>query len=258
VGTTKTQDWIGYLHQLHLRLLPDPRATPALGPPGKLIVSAAGMILCLLVPTGVVLWWRAKRLSIRAGGSAFRVAFDAHHAVGIYSCVFLFVAGLTGVMVGFDAAEQLFYKATLSEGPKRPKPPQAPDANGRQAISVERAIAVGRSAVPGGEIIQVTIPENPASVYAAFLRSPREVAIDAPVPIIVYIDPYSGHVIRVQDLFAESRGYYLVRLNRAIHTGDLWGGAGHVVMSLSSLALSVMVISGLFIWRGRAVKKLAN
>jgi len=258
LGTTKTQEWIGYVHQLHLRLLPNPRATPGLGPPGKLIVSFAGLILCLLVPTGLVLWWRAKRLSIRTGGSAFRIAFDAHHVVGIYVCVFLFVAGLTGVMVGFDAAEQLFYKATRSDRPKRPKPPEASDANGRQAISVERAIAVGRGAVPGGEIIQIQIPENPTSVYAVFLRSPREVAVDSPIPIIVYVDPYSAGVIRVQDLFAESPGYYLVRLNRAIHTGDLWDGPGHVVMSLSSVALSVMVISGLFIWRGRAAKKLAN
>jgi len=258
VGSTRTQDWIGYVHQLHLRLVPKPREAPALRPPGKLIVSFAGLILCLLVPTGVVLWWRAKRLSIRAGGSAFRIAFDAHHVVGIYAGVFLFVAGLTGVMVGFDAAERLFYTVTQSEEPKRPKPPQASEPGGRRLISVERAMAVGRGAVPGGEVIQVQIPDNPKAVFAVFLRGPREVATDSPIPVIVYVDPYSASVIRTQDLFSESPGYYLVRLNRAIHTGDLWGGAGHVVMSLSSLALGVMVISGLFIWRGRASKKLAN
>jgi uncharacterized iron-regulated membrane protein len=256
VGMTRTQDWIGYVHQLHLRLLPNPRATPALAGPGKLTVSFVGLILCLLVPTGLVLWWRAKRLSIRARGSAFRIAFDAHHAVGIYACLFLLVAGLTGVMVGFDVAEQLFYSVTRSEGPKRPPPPQASAANGREAISVERAMAVARGAVPGGDVIQVQIPENSRAVFAVFLRSPREVAIDSPIPIIVYVDPYNASVIRVQDLFTESPGYRLVRLNRAIHTGDLWGGPGHVVMSLSSLGLGVMVITGLFIWRGRAAKKL--
>jgi uncharacterized iron-regulated membrane protein len=257
VGSTRTQDWIGYVHQLHLRLVPNPRAMPALGPPGKLIVSFAGLILCLLVPTGVVLWWRAKRLSIRAGGSAFRIAFDAHHAVGIYACVFLFVAALTGVMVGFDAAERLFYTVTRSDEPKRPKPPPASEAGGRRPISVDRAMAIGRGAVPG-EVVQVQIPDNPKAVFAVFLRGPREVAVDSPIPVIVYVDPYSASVIRIQDLFTESPGYYLVRLNRAIHTGDLGGGPGHVVMSLSSAALGVMVISGLFIWRGRASRKLAN
>jgi uncharacterized iron-regulated membrane protein len=258
VGTTRTQDWIGYVHQLHLRLVPNPRATPALGPPGKLIVSWVGVILCLLVPTGLVLWWRAKRLSIRTGGSMFRLAFDAHHTVGIYACVFLFVAALTGVMIGFDAAERIFFAVTHSEEPKRPKPPQAPDASGRPRISIERAITVARGAVPGGEVIQVQVPDNAKAVFTISLRSPREVAIDSPIPVIVYIDPYSGSVIRVQDLFAESRGYYLVRLNRAIHTGDLWGTPGHVAMSLSSVALGFMVISGLIIWRGRSGKKLPS
>jgi uncharacterized iron-regulated membrane protein len=258
VGTTKTQDWIGYVHQLHLRLLPVPRAAPKLAPPGKLIISVAGLMLCLLVPTGFVLWWRAKRRSIRAGGSPFRIAFDTHHVVGIYACLFLFVAGLTGVMVGFDVAEQIFYKVTQSETPKRPKPPQASVAGGRQAISVERAMAAGRGAVPGGAVLQVQIPENPTSVFSVFLRGPREVAVDSPIPIIVYVDPYNASVIRIQDLFTESPGYRLVRLNRAIHTGDYWGDAGHVVMSLSSVGLGVMVISGVFIWRGRATKKLAT
>ena len=118
---------------------------------------------------------------------------------------------------------------------------------------------VGETQIRDGfERVPVVLPENPTAVYAVFLRSPREVAVDAPIPIVVYIDPYSANVIRVQDLFAESPGYYLVRLNRAIHTGDLWGGPGHVVMSLSSVALGVMVLSGLCIWRGRAAKKLAD
>jgi uncharacterized iron-regulated membrane protein len=147
---------------------------------------------------------------------------------------------------------------TQSDEPHRPKPPQASEAGGRQPISVERAMAVGRGAVPGGEVIQVQIPENPKVAFAVSLRGPREVAVDSPIPVIVYVDPYSASVIRLQDLFTESPGYYLVRLNRAIHTGDLWGGPGHVVMSLSSAALGVMVISGLFIWRGRASKKLAS
>jgi uncharacterized iron-regulated membrane protein len=258
LGTTTIQDWIGYVHQVHLRLVPNPRAMPALGPPGKIIVSVAGLILCLLVPSGIILWWRTRRLSIRLGGSAFRVAFDTHHVVGICASAFLFVAGLTGVMVGLDAAERIFFIVSHSEEPKRPKPPQAADAAGRAPISIERAMAIGRGAVAGGEVIQVQVPDNPKAVFAVSMRGPREVAIDSPIPVIVYVDPYTGSVIRIQDLFAESPGYYLVRLNRAIHTGDFWGTPGHVVMSLSSLALGVMVISGLIIWRGRAGKKLAS
>jgi uncharacterized iron-regulated membrane protein len=50
-----------------------------------------------------------------------------------------------------------------------------------------------------------------------------------------------------------SPGHRKIRLNRAIHTGDIGGGAGHVIVSLSSLLLGVMVVTGLVIW----IKKLA-
>jgi uncharacterized iron-regulated membrane protein len=66
---TKTQKVLGFIHQLHLRLAPDPRWPIA--PVGKIIISYAGLILCLQVPTGVVLWLRAKRTSIRWNGFVF-------------------------------------------------------------------------------------------------------------------------------------------------------------------------------------------
>jgi uncharacterized iron-regulated membrane protein len=253
VGTTRVQDWIGYVHQLHLRLVPNPGAAPRwVSTYGKLVVSWAGALLCLLVPTGLVLWWRAKRAMVRLGGSWFRTAFDAHHAIGVYACAFLFVSGFTGVMVGFDAAERQIYHLSGSEEPNRPKPPTAADANGRPRITVEQAIAAARVAVPSEEVVAVVIPGDARTVYTVQLRSPREVAVDSPIPITVYVDPYSAAVIRVQDLFKQSPGYRLVRLNRAIHTGDIFGTAGHVLMSASSLALSLMALSGITIWRSRA------
>ncbi|HEY2153526.1 MAG TPA: PepSY-associated TM helix domain-containing protein [Vicinamibacterales bacterium] len=253
VGTTRAQDWIGYVHQLHLRLLPNPRALPRwVSTSGKLVVSWAGVLLCLLVPTGLVLWWRAKRASVRLGGSWFRTAFDAHHAIGIYACVFLFVAAFTGVMVGFDAAERQIYRLSGSEEPNRAKPPAASNANGRPRIPLEQAIAAARGIVPSEAVVAVVIPDNSNGVYIVQLRSPREVAVDSPIPITVYVDPYSADVIRVQDLFKESPGYRFVRLNRAIHTGDFFGAAGHVVTSASSLALGLMVLSGIGVWRSKA------
>jgi uncharacterized iron-regulated membrane protein len=188
---------------------------------------------------------------VRLGGSRFRTAFDVHHVIGVYACAFLFVAGFTGVMVGFDAAEQQIYRLSGSEEPKRPKPPTASDATERPRISLEQAIAAARRVVQSEEVVAVVIPDDARSVYTVQLRSPREVAVDSPIPITVYVDPYSAAVIRVQDLFKQSPGYRLVRLNRAIHTGDIFGTAGHVVMSGSSLALSLMVMSGITIWRSR-------
>ena len=254
VGATRAQRYIGYIHQLHLRLIPNPRSAPSLAGPGKLVVSFAGLLLCALVPTGLILWWRARRASIRLTGSWFRMCFDAHQAIGIYACLFLFGAAFTGVMVGFDVAEGTIYTVMGSPEPNRPAPPHASDADGRSFITVDRAMAIAQGAVPGGVVIRVQTPDNPKAVFVVQLRTPREVSADSPVPVSVYIDPYSGAPLRIQDLFAESPGYRMVRLNRAVHTGDFWGLPGHILTSLSSFVLGVMVITGLVIW----CKKLAN
>src|SRR3989442_12048216 len=50
------------------------------------------------------------------------------------------------------------------------------------------------------------------------------------------------------NFLTDSPGYRVIRFNRSIHTGDVWGTPGHILVSLSSLLLVVMVITGLVIW----------
>ena len=253
IGQSRTQRWIGYIHQLHLRLVPDPQSMPSLAAPGKLVVSYAGLLLCLLVPTGVILWWRTKKASIQRSGPWFRICFDAHRAVGIYSAIFLFVSAFTGVMVGFDVAEKAIYAAMHSAEPNRLRPPHAENSADRPSISVDQAMAAARNAIADSTVMILRMPTNPNDVFTFYLRTPADFSVAGAVPIPIYVDPYSGHPVQVQDLFAESPGYRIVRLNRAIHTGDYWGLPGNILMSLSSLVLGVMVLTGLII----RLKKLA-
>jgi uncharacterized iron-regulated membrane protein len=254
VGASRTQRLIGYIHQLHLRLVPDPASVPRnLSEIGKLVVSFAGLFLCFLVLTGWILWWRTRRVPVRWSGSWFRIAFDAHRTIGIYVSLLLLIAGFTGIMVGFDFAEEQLYAITRSEHPKRPPPPSSSDVAGRSPISVDQAIASAVAAFPGDGVAQVRLPPTTRDSYIAFVRTPNDPSLDGPILTNVYVDQYSGQVIRVDNFLGESPGYRMVRLNRAIHTGDFLGVFGHVLMSFTSLMLGVMVVSGLVIW----LKKLA-
>jgi uncharacterized iron-regulated membrane protein len=40
----------------------------------------------------------------------------------------------------------------------------------------------------------------------------------------------------------------VIRFKRSIHTGDIWGLPSHIVMSVSSLLLVVMAVTGIVIW----------
>ena len=243
-GASSLQRTLGYIHQLHLRLVPDPRSYPAAAKVGAQIVEAAGVILCLLVPTGLVIWWRAKRASIKWSGSWFRICFDAHNVTGVWASLFLFCAAATGVLIG---SESILYWLTRSAGPTRPPQVRSADAApGTAAIGVDRAVEIARAAIPVATVAGIQLPANPKAAYMVLLRVPEDTS--EAVHSFVFVDQFSGAVLHVHNFLTDSQGYRAVRFNRSIHTGDVLGTVGHVIVSLSSLLLAVMVVTGLVIW----------
>ncbi len=246
---TRTDRILANIHQLHLRLAPNPQRD-AWAPAGKVVVSFAGLILCLLAPTGLFLWLRTKRASVKwQQASWFRRCFDLHLAIGIWACLFLFAAGFTGILIGFDWGERVIYAATHSERPRFGARPQS--APGTTPIGVDRAIEIARAALPPGTVDGIALPQNPRGVYDIVIRVPEETSGSAHSG--ASIDQYTGRILQLRNFLTDSQGYRWIRFNRAIHTGDFGGFWGHVLMALSSLALVAMVVTGFVIW----LKKLA-
>ena len=248
-GPSTTQKAIGYIHQLHTHLVPDPRTAPGAAKVGQAAVRIAGYILCLLVPIGIMLWWRSRRPSINWRASWFRLCFDAHHAVGIYAALFLFTAALTGVLVGQDGA---IFSIMHSPGPSRFPQLQSSEANGAAPMSVDQVEEIARGAIPGTSVTDVQLPLTPEGVFLVVLRVPEETS-ETPHSY-VFADQYSGKVLHVSNFLIDSPGYRVVRFNRSIHTGDVWGATGHVIVSISSLLLVIMVVSGVGIWWSRRTR----
>jgi uncharacterized iron-regulated membrane protein len=243
-GPTKTQTVLGAIHQIHLRLATDGRS--AIAPAGKVIVTYAGLILCLLVPTGLVLWWRTKRASIQWRGSWLRRSFDTHRAIGFYAGLFLWIAALTGILIGFDSGEKAIYSLTHSARPTFARPPQATPLPGATPVGLDRAMEIAHETMPSASFDMVSVPLNPKGAFNVVMRVPEETSGSAHSSVTV--DPYTGKVLQVHDFLTDSLGYRWIRFNRSIHTGDIWGLPGHILMSLSSLLLVAMVVTGLVIW----------
>jgi uncharacterized iron-regulated membrane protein len=248
-GPDPVDRWLGYIHQIHLRLAGDGRAVWA--PAGKVIVSYAGLALFLLAPTGLVLWWRTKRASIQWKASWFKIFFDAHQVMGIYAGLFLWIAALTGMLIGFDWGEKAIYALTHSERPKFARPPQSTPVPGAAPVGVDRAIAAAQQAIPNAAVDVLLLPLNPKGAYQVILRVAEETSGSAHSSVVV--DQFSGQALAVHNFLTDSQGYRWIRFNRSIHTGDIWGLPGHILTSLSSLLLVAMVVTGLVIW----LKKLA-
>jgi uncharacterized iron-regulated membrane protein len=248
-GPTRTERWLGFIHQVHLRLAGDGRVAWAAA--GKMAVSYAGLALFLLAPTGLVLWWRAKRTTVDWKASWFRICFDTHQVIGIYAGLFLWIASLTGILIGFDWGEKAMYALTHSSRPRFGRPAQSTPVPGAEPTRVDRAIATAQHTIPGAALDVLLLPLSPEAAYQVILRVPEETSGSAHSSVTV--DQFSGRTLDVRNFLTDSLGYRWIRFNRSIHTGDIGGLAGHIVMSLSSLLLVAMAITGIVIW----LKKLA-
>jgi uncharacterized iron-regulated membrane protein len=120
--------------------------------------------------------------------------------------------------------------------------------SGAPAISPDRAIEIARSALPGAAPISVNVPA-PTGVYAISARYREDLTPGGRSRI--YIEQYSGAVLLAEGSRTAPAGTRLVTLNRAIHTGDVFGMPSKIVMSLASLAVLVQAVTGLVMWLKR-------
>jgi uncharacterized iron-regulated membrane protein len=242
-------DLLARIHQLHLRLLIQNRADT-----GKAIMTWAGAALLVLLLSGLYLWWPLKRVAIQRGR---RFWFDLHNAAGIVSFAFLLAIAVTGIVIGFDdRIVPLIYAATRSAPVAMYAriPPFTVTPHG-SPIGPDRAIAIARDALPGTTPISVNVPA-PAGVYAVSARFPEDLTPGGRSR--VYIDQYSGAVLIAEGSRTAPAGSRVITLNRAIHTGDLFGMPSKILMSVASLAVVVQLVSGLLLWwRKRASPRRA-
>jgi uncharacterized iron-regulated membrane protein len=243
-GPDAIATFLGTVHQLHLRLLIRNKADT-----GGLIESCAGIAIMFLSLSGLYLWWPLKRVKVEWRASGRRSWFDLHNAVGIFSLLFLLVLATTGVVIGFDSTTTpLFFKITGSTpGPRPPRnsAPHSPDAH---PITPDKAVETARAALPGAEPFAIDVP-GPNGTYFIRARYPEDLTPGGRSQIV--LDQYTGEVLFAQGSRTAPAGTRMVIVNRAIHTGDIFGIPSKILMSLASLMVVVQLISGVAMWCAR-------
>jgi uncharacterized iron-regulated membrane protein len=229
-------DWLQTIHQLHLRL-----AMRMKGDPGKKIITWAAVGLLFLQLTGLFLWWRQKRVRIQWRKPSRRIWFDIHNVIGIVAYLFLLVLAITGLVMGFEKqTTPFFYQVTGSQ------PGNGPDLNvplstGTVILPADTAVEIARRALPGAAPFDIPLPGR-GEMYVVSCRFPEDLTPGG--RSMVFIDPYSGKVLYAESSRTAPAGTRIVKMNHAIHTGDLFGMPSKIVMSLASLALTLLFISG--------------
>ena len=87
---------------------------------------------------------------------------------------------------------------------------------------------------------------GPKAAYQIRSRYPEDLTPGGRSRVIV--DQYTGSVLYAEGSRTAPAGTRMVIVNRAIHTGDIFGIPSKVVMSLASLMAAMQVVTGVAMW----------
>jgi uncharacterized iron-regulated membrane protein len=228
------------VHSLHTNLL-----TGEDGSGGIFLMITGGLLIVLSI-TGVILWWPRKILTINWSASSRRIVFDLHNTLGFYSFAFMLLFAVTGVIVHWQSAMLPAANRALHISDTEPEfHSKAPSATA-QRQSLEEVVRAADVAVAGARVVQVSLPKG-TGVYRVWMKYPEDHTPLGRTNLL--IDPYTGAVLwQRTSRKAPTTTRFFRQWNRELHTGDILGWPGKIVMCAMSLVLPVLAVTGPLFW----------
>lgn len=222
------------------------------GDVGKMVIAVTGVSLLLMTLTGIVLWWPRmakaalwKAITVRHGGSWPRFSFQLHRAGGFFAAPMLLITAFSGVY--FNAPEwvtpAIKTVSTVSPGGKLANK-SVPSGS---RVSSAEAVAAAQAEFPEGRVSRLTFPARPDQPYEARVRQPGELRM-GPGATRISIDSGNGAVLRVIDPVRAQGGDKFISWLFPLHTGEAFGTAGRVFISLFGLVPLAFFVTGLVVW----------
>ena len=212
------------------------------GIPGQWIVDLATLAALLLLPLGLALWWKRKTMTIDRHRGWRRINLDVHSATGFYSLVLAALVTLTGVFIAFEGALHFVTRSQPVRAEALPHstiPTGAPHAD----APLDSIVAAADRALPLQATIGIEMPGTARSAIRVVKRGAAGVGRST-----VFLDRYTGALLRVDDFASAGRAERAHAYNRALHTGELLGLPSRIVMSLTSLAIALLAVTGVAQW----------
>ncbi|MGH8606766.1 MAG: PepSY-associated TM helix domain-containing protein [Gammaproteobacteria bacterium] len=236
---------LGTMFHLHANLW--------IGKPGRTIAGVFALLLLFSALSGIYLWWPRGRtwrqaFSIQRGAGRVRLHFDLHRIAGIAASLVLAVIAFTGGYFSFRPVYQAvidrFSKTTLFD-----PAPQSTRQVGQPPIPLADVLAIARVSHPQAGVRSVTLPRSLADSYTVSLRASDDISDHGNVRL--FIDQWSGEVLRVRDRKRANAGDTLLLWMFPLHTGQAFGITGRIVVFITGAALPLLLVTGFVLWRGK-------
>jgi uncharacterized iron-regulated membrane protein len=224
------------LHLLHTRFVA--------GDIGERMVGWFSVALLGLATSGLVLWWPRKIAALHSSSSWKRLNFDLHNVLGFYSWFVIVAITLSGVLIAFESTTDPLVRRLNDR--LEPPSPQSTPAPGAKRITLDQAIAIGESVLPGAAASNINVPATPKAVFRILKKFPEDRTPAGRSR--VYIDQFSGAALLIENTRTASLGTRILNLKRSAHTGDIFGAPTQALYFLVSLGIAVQAITGVLIW----------
>ncbi len=253
-GPLYTEDkfsFMGIMLALHVDLFA--------GLPGELFLGFMGLLFCVAIVSGVVLYGPfMKKLefgTVRATRSTRLKWLDLHNLLGIVTLVWAFVVGFTGVI---NELSTPLFRLWQSTELVRILEPYKGQTVPTELASAQSAADTAKKAMPGNEVSFIAFPGNAFGSphhYIAWMRGDTPLTSKLNTPVLV--DGRSGELTTVAKM-----PWYLTALevSRPLHFGDYAGLPLKIIWALLDLITIVVLVSGLDLWiaRRRATEARIN
>jgi uncharacterized iron-regulated membrane protein len=237
------QTFQGWVYELHSMLFA--------GKIGEYIVGGLGIMLFSLGMTGLIVFpgWRRFKAGWKIRWTAPKsiLSYDLHKVIGIISITFIAMIAVTGIsLVFFAPVIDLVYGLTQTKS----LPDRIEISVGQQPVlPIEQLMQRADVALPDAKTVMLAIPPNPQTAFRITKKFPQE--WDEFGWSAVYLNQYTGEVLRVDNALDGSVGKRIVGAVYPLHVGAV-GGIGvkslYVLLGLTPIALFV---TGFFLWWSR-------
>ncbi len=239
--TEHSNNFMQHVREFHSSLL--------LGGFGEALLWFCAVFLVGLSISGLVLWWKRKRFSVKGGTPSQVFALDLHSAIGIYFVLFVFIFGFTAIR---PIPVGLTYKLPWTQpgfGIQKPQPNAV-------KFGPEELLRIAQATLPGANPAFLGVTAPPDKPIGVLMRYPEDRS-ERPRSV-VWIDPFTGNVVAVMDLHKmDALAKYAFAWNWEIHTGTIFGRPSQIAACVLSLGIPILALTGILVWWRRRQARIS-